>query len=102
MIRLSGQCLAEAALAAARSDRARRAPVPPGGEVAGLSLMSAFRSVIVRLETEGQDGQVVVQVTSVELADAIDHLVEQLVPGLIRAAEGVLDQLHQAFAAEPL
>ena len=53
-------------------------------------------------ETEGQDGQVVVQVSSVELADTIDHLVEQLLPELAGAAQGVPDQVHQAFAAEPL
>ena len=75
-----------------------------GGELAGLSWGSAFTSVMVILgrETEGQDGQVVVQVTSVELADTVDHLVEQLFPGLAGPAQGVPDQVHQAFAAEPL
>jgi hypothetical protein len=91
-----------AALAAAGGELAVSAPA--GGELAALSSGAAFTSVMVirGRETEGQDGQVVVQISSVELADTVDHLVEQLLPGPVRGAERLPDQVHQAFAAEPL
>ena len=74
------------------------------GELAGLSCGPTFTSVMVirGRETQGQDGQVVVQVSSVELADTIDHLVKQLLTGPVQGTEGLPDQVHQAFAAEPL
>ena len=118
MIRLSGQRSAAPRAAAVRSATApaRPAPLAPlaaagsepaglcRGGLAGLSWGATFTSVMVirGRETEGQDGQVVVQISSVELADTIDHLVEQLLPGPVQGAEGLPDQVHQAFAAEPL
>src|SRR5271165_1548515 len=117
MIRLSGQRSAAPRAAAVRSATApaRPAPLAPlaaaGSEpaglswgLAGLSWGAAFTSVMVirGRETEGQDSQVVVQISSVELADTVDHLVEQLLPGPVLGAEGLPDQVHQAFAAEPL
>ena len=94
MIRLSGQRFSAAAMAAARSARARRAPPgtvsrPAAGSPGAGGCRRSGQSWFGRgRETEGQDGQVVVQVTSVELADTIDHLVEQLLPGLVRARPG--------------
>ena len=128
MIRLSGQRSAAPRAAAVRAATAPARPAPSapaGSELAGLSWRlaglswrlaglswrlaglcwgAAFTSVMVirGRETEGQDGQVVVQISSVELADTVDHLVEQLLPGPVQGAEGLPDQVHQAFAAEPL